>query len=155
MFSITKFVAQLQYLFANFLNQKVKQNVSALACMLTLSPEKLPSPTKEFGKCLKVGNRDVHNDNLMAIGWHWKWHSWMSEGENTLRLRKWGRYTLSDGNTTLEWCWYSSSYLKVLVFTTPFKACKQLLVAEDSQDDHPDIRWLLNDPSIYDLHYDL
>merc|ERR1719410_2664586 len=46
--------------------------MDALACMLTLSPEKLPSPTKEFGKC--------------------------------------------------------------------FKACKQLLVAEDSPDDHPDIR---------------
>jgi len=46
--------------------------MDALACMLTLSPEKLPSPTKEFGKCLK--------------------------------------------------------------------ACKQLLVAEDSPDDHPDIR---------------
>ena len=70
MFSITKFVAQLLYLFANFSNQKVKQNVSALACMLTLSPEKLPSPTKEFGKYLKVGKRDLHNDNLMAIGWH-------------------------------------------------------------------------------------
>ena len=38
---------------------------------------------------------------------------------------------------------------------TPFKACKQLLVAEDSPDDHPDIRWLLNDLSIYDLYYDI
>merc|ERR1719229_1915781 len=28
--------------------------MDALACMLTLSPEKLPSPTKEFGKCLKA-----------------------------------------------------------------------------------------------------
>ena len=29
-----------------------------MMCMLTLSPEKLPSPTSKLGKCLKVATWD-------------------------------------------------------------------------------------------------
>ena len=67
--------------------------------MLTLSPEKLPSPVKELGKCLKVETMD---QKIILI--------------------------------------YIRCSLMIFDHIYFVKVCKGLLVAEDSPEDHPDIK---------------